>query len=310
MAAWRGIGPRMRSGVARARLRFDGRSSYRRLAALALLWLIAGAVPAAPALAAEAEPAHGYRFGVFPYLPALTIDRIFGPIAASFATALGRPVYLKTKPTFEHFASELDHATYDIVFLHPFFYVDAADRHGYLPLARLDGDLSAVVLVRAEQPWQTWADLAERTVATPPALATVSELARFALLDAGLVPGIDTTLTPYRTKASCLQAVLVGTADACVVPRFVLSQMGQMDEGQLRIMTESRAVKHVVFAAHPRLPEAEREELRSLILSWPDTEQGRAIMAIGSWPPFVAVQDGDYDDVRRYMTRSQHLAER
>ena len=68
---------------------------------------------------------HGYRFGVFPYLPALTIDRIFGPIAASFATALGRPVYLKTKSTFEKFAGELEQATYDIIFVHPFFYVEA-----------------------------------------------------------------------------------------------------------------------------------------------------------------------------------------
>jgi phosphonate transport system substrate-binding protein len=310
MAAWRGMTPRMRSGVARARLRFDGTPACRRLAALALIWLIAGAAPAAPALAAEAEPAHGYRFGVFPYLPALTIDRIFGPIAASFAAALGRRVYLKTKPTFEHFASELDHATYDIVFVHPFFYVEAADRHGYLPLARLDGRLSAVVLVRAERPWRTWADLAERTVATPPALAAVSELARFALLDAGLTPGVDTTLQHYRTKASCLQAVLIGSADACVLPRFAMAQVGEMGEGQLRIMTESRAVKQGLFAAHPRLPEADREELRSLILSWPDTEQGRAILAIGPWPLFVAAQDADYDDVRRYIARVQRLAER
>jgi phosphonate transport system substrate-binding protein len=281
-----------------------------KLAGLTLIWLAFGATSADLSRAADAGSVHSYRFGVFPYLPALTIDRIFGPIAADFATALGHPVYLKTKPTFESFASELERATYDIILVHPFFYVEAADRHGYLPLARLDGHLTAVVLVRPERPWQTWADLAGRSVAMPPALAAVSELAKLALLDAGLVPGIDTTLQHHRTKVSCLQAVLVDAADACVLPKFALPQIPRIGDGRLRIMAESRSVKHLAFAAHPRLPPAQRAKLRALILSWPHTEEGRAVLAVGSWSRFVAAQDADYDQVREYRVRVQHLAER
>jgi phosphonate transport system substrate-binding protein len=308
MAAWCGKAAKMRTGIAGGPLRWCGTSSLRRrLAGLALIWLAFGATSADLSRAADAGSVHGYRFGVFPYLPALTIDRIFGPIAADFGTALGHPVYLKTKPTFESFASELEQATYDIIFVHPFLYVGAVDRQGYLPLARLDGELTAVVLVRADRPWQAWADLAGRTVAAPPALSAVSELARVALLDAGLVPGIDTTLQHYRTKVSCLQAVWLGSVDACVLPRFVLPQIDQIGDGKLRIMAESGAVKHLVFAAHPRLPAAEREKLRSLILSWPHTDQGRAILAIGSWPRFVTARDADYEEVRRHSARVEHL---
>jgi phosphonate transport system substrate-binding protein len=301
----------MRTGVAVGQDRRRGTAPLRRrLAVLALAWLTCGAASAEGALAASAGAAYGYRFGVFPYLPALTIDRIFGPIAASFTARLGDPVYLKTKPTFESFASELERATYDIILVHPFFYVEAADRHGYLPLARLDGHLTAVVLVRPERPWQTWADLAGRSVAMPPALAAVSELAKLALLDAGLVPGIDTTLQHHRTKVSCLQAVLVDAADACVLPKFALPQIPRIGDGRLRIMAESRSVKHLAFAAHPRLPPAQRAKLRALILSWPHTEEGRAVLAVGSWSRFVAAQDADYDQVREYRVRVQHLAER
>jgi phosphonate transport system substrate-binding protein len=301
----------MRTGIARRRpLFFQTPSLRRRLGVLALVSLICGAAPAGVSLAADAGAANGYRLGVFPYLPALTIDRIFGPIATSFAAALGRPVYLKTKSTFESFAGELKRAAYDIVFVHPFFYVGAADRQGYLPLARLEGKLSALVLVRTEQPWQDWADLAGKTISAPPALATVSELTRMALLDAGLTPGTDVVLQHQRTKVSCLQAVLAGSVDACVLPRFVLAQIGQIGEGQLRIMAESHGVNHLVFAVHPRVPENEREDLRSLILSWSSTEQGRAILAVGPWPSFVAATDADYDDVRRYATRIGRLAAR
>ena len=78
------------------------------------------------------------------------------------------------------------------------------------------------------------------------------------------MPGWCPESTPrcehYRTKVSCLQAVSVGAVDACVLPRFVLPQIGQIGDGELRIMAESRAIKHLVFAAHPRLPAAERDE--------------------------------------------------
>lgn len=260
--------------------------------------------------AAGGPTGSGYRFGVFPYMPVLTIDRIFGPIAASFATELGRPVYLKTRSTFESFAEQLEQQTYDIIFVHPFFYVQAADRHDYLPLARLDGQLTAIAMVSEQQPWRTWSDLAGKVIATPPPLAAVSELARLALLGAGLIPEIDATLRYYQTKMDCLQAVSVGAADACVLPRFVLPQIDRTGEVRLRVMAETPAIANLIFAAHRRVPRTERMKLLSLILSWPDTERGRAILATGSWPRFVAAQDADYAQVRSFDARLRMLAER
>jgi ABC-type phosphate/phosphonate transport system substrate-binding protein len=279
------------------------------LLALACLAFLSAPMERTWAAGPDGQRAPGYRFGVFPYVPALTIDRIFGPIAASFAAELGRPVYLKTRSTFEQFADQLNDQAYDIIFVHPFFYVQAADHHDYLPLARLEGRLTAVAIVRAERPWRTWSDLAGKIVALPPALAAVSELVRVALVDAGLIPGIDTTLWHYRTKASCLQAVGVGAADACVLPRFVLPQIEAIGERKLRIMAEGPTINHLVFATHPRVPGSDRSKLLSLILSWPDTEQGRAIIAIGSWPRFVTARDADYAQVRNYNARLRILAQ-
>ena len=61
---------------------------------------------ALPLPASAGEPSTGCRFGVFPYLPVLTIDKMFGPMAASFARVLDRPVYLTTKSSFDKFAEE------------------------------------------------------------------------------------------------------------------------------------------------------------------------------------------------------------
>jgi hypothetical protein len=64
---------------------------------VALALLVCGAAAADPARAGSSHFGHGYRFGVLPYLGALTVDRLSGPLAA----ALERPACLKTRPTFE-----------------------------------------------------------------------------------------------------------------------------------------------------------------------------------------------------------------
>jgi ABC-type phosphate/phosphonate transport system substrate-binding protein len=260
--------------------------------------------------AAAGEPSYGYRFGVFPYLPVLTIDQLFGPMAVSFAEVLERPVYLKTKSTFERFADELAEQSYDIVLVHPFFYVAAADEYHYRPVARVDEQLTAVAMVATERPWGGWHDLAGRTLALPPELSAVSQLVKSALIDAGLWPGVDLTLRYYVTKMSCLQAVVVGSADACAVPRFILSQIDSIADLSLRVMAETAPVNHFVIAVHERVPEGDRVKLLAGILAWPDSPEGRAILATGAWPGFVVAKDADYDEIRRYRSRLHTLAQR
>jgi len=265
---------------------------------------------ALPCPAPAGEPSTGCRFGVFPYLPVLTIDQLFGPMAVGFAEILEQPVYLKTKSTFGKFADELAGQSYDIVLVHPFFYVEAADRYHYRPVARVDGKLTALVMVAAERPWNSWRDLAGRTLALPPELSGVSQLVKSALVDAGLRPGVDLTLRYYMTKISCLQAVVIGAADACAVPRFVLSQIESIAEMPLRVMAETAPVNHFVIAVHERVPEGDRAKLLAGILAWPDSPQGQAILATGAWPGFVVAEDADYDEIRRYRSRLRTLARR
>jgi ABC-type phosphate/phosphonate transport system substrate-binding protein len=252
--------------------------------------------------------AEAYRLGVFPYVPVLKIDRIYGPVAAQIAEDIGRPVVLKTRSTFEGFAEELRNETYDIILVHPFFYVEARDQHHYLPLARLDEPLTAMLMVRGDDPSDTLVELKGRRIGLPPALSAVSELVRAALIKAGLIPGIDVTLDHYRSKSSCLQAVAVGRVDVCGLPRFALAQIDPNNEFDLRMMFETPAVSSFVFAAHARVPESDRINIYKSILVWPYTAKGRAILAGGGWTRFVPAQDSDYDDVRGYVTQLRKFA--
>ena len=262
------------------------------------------------AASADDQPSQlaAYRLGVFPYVPVLAVDRIYGPVAAQFAEDLGRPIHLKTKATFDKFIEELRKETYDIILVHPFFYVEARDEHHYLPLARLEEPLTAVVMVRDDEPLETLADLKGKTIALPPALAAVTELVRSSLLDAGLVPGVNVALEHYRSKPSCLQAVTVGRAAACGLPRFALAQIDPDNERKLRLLFETEPVSNFLFAAHSRVPESDRIDLTRSILAWPFTAKGRRILAGGAWNRFVRARDQEYDEIRRHMLRLQHFA--
>jgi ABC-type phosphate/phosphonate transport system substrate-binding protein len=257
-----------------------------------------------------AEPGRPYRFGVFPYVPVLTIDRIFGPIAASFSKDLERPIYLKTKSNFEKFADAIAEQKYDIIFVHPFFYVDAADKYHYLPLARLDQQLTGVVMVGENHSWHDWHDLVGKTLGLPPELSAISKMVKATLVEAGLRPGVDVLLQHYRSKTSCLQAVAIGSADACAVPRFVLAQIESIADLRLHVMIETAPINHFVFAVHERVPPADRAKLLACILSWADTDAGRAVLAAGAWGGFVPAYDHEYDEVRRYSARLKTLVQK
>jgi phosphonate transport system substrate-binding protein len=275
------------------------------VAATVLVWHAQAAGPGDPVPQLEA-----YRLGVFPYLPVLAIDRIYGPVAAQFAEDLGRPVHLKTKPTFRKFADELGKGTYDIILVHPFFYVEARDQHHYVPLARLEEPLTAVIMVPKDGPLKILADLKGKKIGLPPALSAVTGLVRTSLLDAGLVPGVDVALEHYRFKPSCLQAVASGRAAACGLPRFALAQIDPNIERKLRLIFETEPVSNFLFAAHARVPETDRIDLTKSILAWPFTADGRKILAGGAWTRFVPARDQEYDQIRRYLLRLRHIAER
>lgn len=250
-----------------------------------------------------------YRMGVFPYLPALTVDRLYGPLAYSFSLELDRLVRLRTKSTFENFVEAIEDQSYDILFVHPFFFVDAVDHHDYLPLARLDQSLNAVLVTGEDEEVRALGDLAGGTIGLPPKLSAVSKLIKSAMMDEGLRPGLDVGIRHFRNNASCLQAVDVGAVAACGVPAFILSEMETFTRHPLRIIFEAPPVSHFAFAIHSRVPEEERRQLQELILAW-GRDDGGEISGFASGKSFVPIGTEDYANIRAKKFRLQTLAQR
>jgi ABC-type phosphate/phosphonate transport system substrate-binding protein len=56
---------------------------------------------------------------------------------------------------------------------------------------------------------------------------------------------------------------------------------------------------------HSRVNDADRNALLKRILSWSETEHGKKILQQGKFKPFKAINDSDYDIVRRYLKMAE-----
>jgi len=244
-----------------------------------------------------------YEFGVFPYLPVRHIHELYRPMASDFEAKLGRQVQLSSRASYEKFGDELRRGIYDIAFVQPFDYVDAHDKHGYLPLARSPGDLEALIVVRDDGPLKDLKDLRGKTVANPPADAAVSHLTSMALWEAGIEPNTGVRRDYGKNHFTCLQSVLIGAADACGVAEPAFRRVEEQIHGtaRLRVLHKVSGVPRPLFIVHTRVPRKERETLLTTIVGWSNTEEGRKILDRGQFGTFVPAKDADYEVLRRYI---------
>ena len=279
---------------------------YRLLVALFVVLLLQ-----VPAQALETlEQPQEYVLGVFPFLPVANLERIFAPIAADLSKQLGRPIKLRLSSSYEKFIAELKRESFDIVHIHPFDYVRFGKKQGYEPLVARSENLFALFSVKIDSPINAIGELQGRVVGTPPVTGSVTYLALAELRNNGLVPDQDVTIENFSNHLACLQQLQIGNIDACATSSSTLKTFESQFGLSLKRIGQSGEISHTLFAAHGRLPAAERavikkfllscqlsyidENLRELFIESSDAKSGRY---------FKAVSDADYDQARQILER-------
>jgi phosphonate transport system substrate-binding protein len=242
-----------------------------------------------------------YVFGVFPFLSPARVEAMYAPVSLEFAQALGKDIRLRTAPDMARFRIRMQQQLYDIVAVPPLLHVPAVEQFGYLPLARMEEPLQALIIVPETSALRQAEDLRGKTIATPPDFAPVTAMARKALRDQGMQPGTDVILEAFKSVDACFQQVLIGAADACAVPTFALNAIERRLRGPVRILVESAALPSASLVVHSRVPADEQAQLKQTILSWRDTHQGQALLRGLATRGFVSAEDAEYDPVRELL---------
>jgi len=240
-----------------------------------------------------------YIMGVFPHLPPRELEKVFSPMAADLSKVIGKPVIFRTSSTYQKFMRQLDNQVFDIAFVQPFDYVHIADKYGYRPLATRQEKLTAILVTKNDSPLNNINDLKNKTISLAPKVAAVSYLIKDYIKSHNLIPGKNIELTHHRSHISCMQQVLIGTADACGTAAPALRFFQHKMKLELKIIGRSKAIPHTLFSAHPRVPVNVRKNMRNRILNWGKTESGKQLLERGRIKPLKAIKDSDYDIVRR-----------
>lgn len=287
-----------------------GRQIITLLLGCLLCCLQAGTATAAakPSVKAPQE----YTLAVFPFLPASNLEGIFAPIAAELSQALGKPVHFRVTPTYDDFTAALTEQKFDIVHINPFDYVQYGRSNGYQPLVARSEGLYAAFSVKAGSPIKRLSDLRGKRLGTPPRSGAVTYLARAAVIQVGIRPE-EVTVRHFANHLACLQQLQIGSVDACATSapaaRVFEAQLGL----KLQPIGHSRTVPHVLFAAHRRIPSAEREKIKAALLASSLSTVDPTLRALFIEPDssspgryFRPVTDQDYEPVRRILKQLVH----
>ncbi len=243
------------------------------------------------------------EMGAFPNMPIARIQALFTPMADEFAKALDKKVQLSSKPTFEKFKEVLNTEFYDIAHIQPFDYINAHDKHNYLPLARRGGEIEALFVVLPDSKINNIQDLRGKKVLSPPPDAAVSHLANMSLQEAGLNLEKDVRRDYSKDHFSCLQNVLIGEADACISASQMIKQFESEKKLAVPFKTIHKTIKipNTLIVVHKRVPQKDRDILFQTLLNLKNTAGGRKILDDLHFKSFVPAEDSDYDIIRKYI---------
>lgn len=259
--------------------------------------------------AAAAAPQREYTMAVFPFLPASNLEGIFAPIAAELSQVLGKPVRFRVSPTYDDFTAALKAQQFDIVHIHPFDYLQYGRTNGYQPLVARSEELYAAFSAKAGSPIRRLADLRGKRLGTPPHSGAVTYLARAALVRAGIRPE-EVTVHHFANHLACLQQLQIGSVDACATSapavRVFEAQLGV----RLQPIGRSQTIPHVLFAAHRRIPAADRERIKTALLASTLSTVDPTLRALFIEPDssspgryFRLVSDRDYEPAHRILKK-------
>lgn len=259
--------------------------------------LVAALLPL-PGFAAEPPP---WQMGVLPYLSGERLFENFLPMKDYLEAELGRRIVLTTAPDFKTYVQRAARGDYDIYQTAPHFALLAETKHGFRRVSRFARELDGDVIVRRDGPVRRVEDLRGRTVITPDPLAITSMLGEQLLKEHGLVPGRDYKLLRTASHNNAVLTVHRGGTDAALTSAAVFERLSPEVQRELRVLTKTHPVPHMMVMSHPRLSAADHERLKRALLAFRRDGAGRKFFEATGYGDMAPITDTDMMRLRLFL---------
>lgn len=245
------------------------------------LALLMGALLTLPAL----SHAENYRLGVFAGSASKDnqseLKAMFKPLVDYIAKATGDNVKVEISQSFNNMDRRLDMGRYTIFLGPPHVTADAIEE-GYEPVAKWDKPIFGVVVVPADKPYKTIADLKGTRVGIASRDTAAGPLCISALNKGGIRPDQDLEAI-YEGKFMDVMAkqLAANSLDAICVGPGPWRALNEAAPGKYKIIGESARVPGFALSIDSALSEREKKKLAAVLVGMGKNPEGRlALKAI------------------------------
>lgn len=260
--------------------------------------LIAGALLAPAWLAAGASafaqrPENPLVLGVIPNVSARLILSAYQPMRTHLERELARRVEVATAPDFRGFAERALRGEYQMIVTAPnvgrVLQVDA----GWEPIAIYEPQIPAVLVAGADNPLDAPTQIRGRALALANPQSLVALVGLQWLRSQGLQAGTDFSIALAANDDSLGAVLRSGDAPLAIMSMGEFRAKPEEMRKRLRIVGEiARVPGFLVMTARP-VDDATRRRLRSLLLAFPGSDEGRQFLALSGFSGIRDVTDAD-----------------
>lgn len=258
-----------------------------------LLWIGAAAIFVGPALASDQTI---YTFSVVPQFERRALFSIWQPILDELQKRTGHRFELITALSVNEYDQDVRRGIYDFVYVNPYVMATIEKTPGYRPLIRDSQSLHGILVVRKDSPIQRVEELQGKSLAVPALQALGASLLLRAELDRRF--GVRMEPVIAKTHGSVFIHVINGLTDAGGSVQKALSTQEARIQASLRVLYRTRDVPSHPIAAHHRVPEAVREQVRQAFIAMSADPAGKALLGKIPMQEAVAAQAQDYQVLR------------
>jgi len=254
---------------------------------------------------ARAQGSAPFTIGVLPNVSARVLFASYQPMREHFERELGQKVEIATAPDFRSFSERTLKGEYQMVVIAPNLGRVAQLDAGWDLLAVYEPRIPALAVVAAENTDPSPAQVRGKALAMANPQSLVALVALDWLRTQGLQVGTD-----FRTLVTAnddsLGAVLrSGEAPIAIMSRGEFRAKPPELQARLKVLHEIAQVPGFFVMANPRLEPAQRRRLRSLVLGFPGTEDGKRFFGLSGFTNIRESNDADlrfldpYNDITR-----------
>ena len=190
-------------------------------------------------------------------------EEVYQPIADYLSKVTGQKVIYRYPDNWLVYQRDMQRGDYDIVFDGPAFIGWRQDRQGHVPLVKLPGKLSFVLVAKKEQQKiQALKDLAGRSICAfpPPNLATLTVLYEFDN------PSRQPLIVETQSFPGAYEGVMTGKCVAGILQTKIYEKLAA-ERGGTKVIFSSRGVPNQAFTAGPRLVPELKAKITQALLS-------------------------------------------